>query len=73
MKPIGECGVIYCSVTVALVLLCVRLASVSNMAGCRKRLCDNFEGVSNLEDKSKCAMVHEIVVSLSSVKDSSSE
>ena len=29
-----------------LVLLCVSFASVHDMAGCRKRLCDNLEGVS---------------------------
>ena len=36
------CRVVLNSVTVALVLLCVSLANVSDMAGCRKRLCDNF-------------------------------
>ena len=38
------------------------------MAGCRKILCETFEGVSNLELKSKCAKVHGIVVSLSPMK-----
>ena len=50
-KPIGECRMIYGSVTIVLVLLCVNFASVSNMARCRKRLCGNLEGVSDLEHK----------------------
>ena len=71
-KPIGECRVIYCSVTMALVLLCVSFSSVSNMAGCRKCLCDNFEGISNLEHKSKYVKVHGVIVPLSPVKDNAS-
>ena len=33
---LDECRVIYCSVTMVLVLLCASFASVSNMAGCKK-------------------------------------
>ena len=56
----------------ALVLLCVSFSSVNNMAGCRKCLCDNFEGVSNLEHKSKYVKVHGVIVPLSSMKDNAS-
>ena len=56
----------------ALVLLCVSFSSVSNMAGCRKCLCDNFEGISNLENESKYVKLHGVIVPLSPVKDNSS-
>ena len=71
-SPLVKCRVIYGSVTVMLVLLYVCFASVSDMAGCRKRLCDDFKAVSRFKHQSKCAKVHRIVVSLSPMKDSSS-
>ena len=40
-----------------LVLLCVSFASVSDMAGCRKLLCDNFEGVSSLGHECTCCPI----------------
>ena len=53
MKPTGEWRVICCSVS---------FSSVSNIAGYRKCLCDNFEGISNLEHEPKCVKVQRIIV-----------
>ena len=67
-KPIGGYRVIYCSVIVALALLCVSFASVSDVAGCRKRLFDNYEYISSLKHESKCAKLHGIIASMSPMK-----
>ena len=48
------------------------LASVSDMAGCRKRLAGGCEGGSPHEHEFKCVMVHITAVSLSPMKDNSS-
>ena len=40
-----------------LVLLCVSFASVHDMAGYRKLMCDNFEGVSSLKHECTCCPI----------------
>ena len=42
------------------------------MAGSRKRLYEEFEGISDIDHKVKCMKIHKVLASLSSMKSNTS-